>query len=68
MKDLVELFSDYFHEKIVSIRCNLNTNSQEIQINDKQSRVLVCDQMEEFLPVSTTELKTIISSTLHRFL
>ena len=60
---LVELFSDYFHEKIVSIRSNLNTNSQqEILINDKQSRVLVCDQMEEFLPVSTTELKTIISS------
>ena len=53
----------YFHEKIVSICSNLNTNSQqEILINDKQSRVLVCDQMEEFLPVSTTELKTIILS------
>ena len=64
VKYLVELFSDYFHEKIVSIHSNLNTNSQqEILINDKQSRVLVCDQMEEFLPVSTTELKTIISST-----
>ena len=63
MKDLIELFSDYFHEKIVSIYSNLNTNSQqEILINDKQSRVLVCDQMEEFLPVSITELKTIISS------
>ena len=63
VKDLVELFSDYFYEKIVSIRSNSNMNSQqEIQINDKQSRVLVCDQMEEFLPVSTTELKTIISS------
>ena len=63
VKDLVELFSDYFHEKIVSFHYNLNTNSQqELLINDKQSRVLVCDQMEEFLPVSTTELKTIISS------
>ena len=62
VKDLVELFSDYFHEKIVSIRSNLNTNSQQATlINDKQSRVLVCNQMEEFLPVSTTELKTIIS-------
>ena len=50
-------------KKIDSIRSNLKTNSQqEILINDKQSRVLVCDQMEEFLPVSTTELKTIISS------
>ena len=40
VKDLVELFSDYFHEKIISIRSNLNTNSQqEIQINNKQSRV-----------------------------
>ena len=48
VKDLVELFSDYFHKKIVSIRSNLNTNSQqETLINDKQSRVLVCDQMEE---------------------
>ena len=28
VKDLVELFSDYFHEKIVSIRFNLNMNSQ----------------------------------------
>ena len=63
VKDLVELFSDYFHEKIVFICSNLNMNSQqEILINDKQSRVLVCDQMEEFLPVSTTELKTLISS------
>ena len=63
VKDLVELFSDYFHEKIVSIHSNLNMNSQqEILINDKQSRVSVCDQMEEFLPVATTELKTIISS------
>ena len=63
VKDLVELFSDYFHEKIVSTRSNLNTNSQqEILITDKQSRVLVCDQMEEFLLISTTELKTIISS------
>ena len=62
-KDLVELLSDYFHEKIVSIHSNLNINSkQEIQINNKQSRVLVCDQMEEFLLVSTKELKTIISS------
>ena len=63
VKDLVKLFSDYFHEKIVSIRSNLNMNSQqEILINDKQNRILVCDQMEKFLPVSTTELKTIISS------
>ena len=36
-------------------------SQQEIKINDKQSRVLVYDQMKEFLPVSTTELKTIIS-------
>ena len=36
VKDLVELFSDYFHEKIVSIHSNLNMNSQqEILINDK---------------------------------
>ena len=28
VKDLVELFSHYFHKKIVSIHSNLNMNSQ----------------------------------------
>ena len=62
-KTLVEMFSNYFYEKVTTIRSTINIKSSEINFvtNANTNKDTQLYEMSEFFPLSMTELARIIS-------
>ena len=62
-KDMVELFSKHFFDKIVTLRSLINSKSYESHLKENKVECSVkFEHMDSFLPVSIKELQHLISS------
>ena len=62
-KELVELFSKHFFDKIVTLRSLINSKSDESHLTKNKVYCSVkFEQIDSFLPVSIKELQHLISS------